>query len=62
MEWSVEVIMSERSDEWSVEVFERFLEFWPTVRRPYAMVSLVLEFLLLIGRHNQRFVNRLKDL
>ena len=33
MEWSVEVIMSEKSDEWSVEVFERFLEFWPTVRR-----------------------------
>ena len=31
MEWSVEVIMSEKSDEWSVEVFERFLEFWPTV-------------------------------
>ena len=31
MEWNVEVIMSERSDEWSVEVFERFLEFWPTV-------------------------------
>ena len=33
MEWSVEVIMSERSDEWSVEVFEPFFEFWPTVWR-----------------------------
>ena len=42
MEWSVEVIMSEKSDEWSVEVFERFLEFWPTVWPPRNFQELVL--------------------